>query len=85
MRSSAGQVHEQFAMAGPVKTISSPGQDSSSIAVPRRLTDKDVRAIFEALHHGKPVPPHLRFQIVRVGPTGLNLSPPSHEYAGMSI
>jgi hypothetical protein len=52
------------------------------MATIRRLSDCDVRAIFEALHENKPVPPHLQFGIVPVGPTGLKLSPPSFEFEG---
>jgi len=48
----------------------------------RRLEPRDVRAIFESLHEGKPAPPNLKFQIVPVGPNGLRLSPPSHEFPG---
>ena len=47
----------------------------------RRLSDSDVRGIFESLHGGMmPPPPHLQFQIVPVGPNGLKLSPPSYEF-----
>lgn len=48
----------------------------------RRLSDADVRAIFECLHDAHPVPSHLNFSIVRVGPNGLKLSPPSFEFEG---
>jgi hypothetical protein len=48
----------------------------------RRLSDADVRSIFESLHHGTAPPNHLRFQIVPVGPTGLKLSPPAFEFEG---
>lgn len=48
----------------------------------RRLSDDDVRAIFESLHEHKRPPSHLRFQIVPVGPNGLKLSPPSFEFEG---
>ena len=48
----------------------------------RRLSDEDVRAIFESLHENKSPPPHLSFQIVPVGPSGLKLSPPSFEFEG---
>eukprot|EP00980_Cylindrotheca_fusiformis_P008912 scaffold1900_cov123-Cylindrotheca_fusiformis.AAC.38 len=46
----------------------------------RRLSDDDVRAIFECLHGNQRPPPGLTFQIVPVGPDGLKLSPPSHEF-----
>jgi hypothetical protein len=62
--------------------------EDSHLALPvvevRRLVDQDVRDIFECLHLGKPPPPHLPFRIVPVGPNGLRLSPPSHEFPGTS-
>ena len=48
----------------------------------KRLSDSEVRSIFECLHHGKPPPPNLKFQIVPVGPAGLKLSPPAYEFEG---
>jgi len=62
--------------------MSPPHGSPSSTATNRRLADTDVRAIFESLHHHKPPPPNLPFAIVRVGLTGLKLSPPSHEFEG---
>jgi hypothetical protein len=53
--------------------------DAASV---RRLEDSDVRAVFECLHEGRPPPSHLSFRIVPVGPNGLKLSPPSHEFPG---
>ena len=52
------------------------------MATMRRLSDGDVRAIFESLHGSSQPPPHLNFQIVPVGPNGLKLSPPSFEFEG---
>lgn len=52
------------------------------MATIRRLSDGDVRAIFESLHEGKTPPAHLKFQIVRSPPNGLKLSPPPYEYEG---
>jgi hypothetical protein len=55
-------------------------------ATMRRLSDADVRAIFESLHGSRhPPPPHLTFQIVPVGSDGLKLSPPSHEFEGKTL
>lgn len=51
----------------------------------RRLSDEDVRAIFESLHGDHQPPPHLKFQIVPVGPTALRLSPPSYEFEGEKV
>lgn len=51
----------------------------------RRLSDTDVRSIFECLHHNMPPPTNLHFTIVPVGPNGMKLSPPSYEFAGTSI
>jgi hypothetical protein len=48
----------------------------------RRLSDDDVRAIFESLHGDQQPPPDLKFRIVPVGPNGLKLSPPSYEFEG---
>jgi hypothetical protein len=57
------------------------------MATIRRLSDDDVRAVFEALHNNtkEQLPPHLHFSIVPVGPDGLKLSPPSYEFEGKSI
>jgi hypothetical protein len=46
----------------------------------KRLGDDDVRAVFDCLHSYAPPPEHLHFRIVPVGPRGLKLSPPSHEF-----
>lgn len=51
----------------------------------RRLSDTDVRAIFESVHGNHLPPPNLSFQVVRVGPKGLKLSPPSFQFAGELI
>lgn len=48
----------------------------------KRLPDEDVRSIFESLHENKPIPSHLNFTIVPIGPIGLNLSPPPFEFPG---
>jgi len=49
----------------------------------KRLKDEDVNMIFECLRDStKPVPSHLDFRIVPVGPNGLKLSPPSYEFEG---
>jgi hypothetical protein len=61
------------------KTISSGSVPGTAV---RRLADDDVRSIFECLHHEAPLPSHLRFSIVPVGPNGLRLSPPSYEFEG---
>ena len=82
--SSAVERIPNFVMTSPLKATTSPGLPVSNNAGFRRLTDSDVRAIFEALHHGKEAPSNLPFQIVRVGPNGLKLSPPSFEFEGMS-
>lgn len=46
----------------------------------RRLSDDDVRAIFECVHNNTNAPSHLPFQIVPVGTDGLKLSPPSFQF-----
>ena len=51
-------------------------------ATMRRLSDADVRAIFESLHGNEPPPSHLQFQIVPVSSDGQKLSPPSYEFEG---
>ena len=51
----------------------------------KRLSDEDVKAVFQSLHHGSDPPSHLHFQIVPVGPRGLKLSPPSHEFEGECV
>lgn len=48
----------------------------------RRLSDDDVRAIFECVHNNTNAPSHLPFQIVPVGTDGLKLSPPSFQFDG---
>eukprot|EP00980_Cylindrotheca_fusiformis_P014555 scaffold3924_cov109-Cylindrotheca_fusiformis.AAC.4 len=46
----------------------------------RRLSDLDVRAIFESLHGDHLPPPELKFQIIPVGSNGMRLSPPPYEF-----
>lgn len=53
---------------------------TNTMATVRRLSDGDVRSIFECLHHNRPPPAHLKFSIVPVGSNGLSLSPPSYEF-----
>lgn len=50
------------------------------MATIRRLSDDDVRAIFESVHNNRLPPPNLMFKVVPVGPNGLKLSPPSFEF-----
>ena len=52
------------------------------MATIRRLSDADVKAVFDCVHNDRPPPANLSFQIVNVGPTGLKLSPPSYEFEG---
>lgn len=52
------------------------------MATIRRLSDDDVKSVFDCVHNNRPPPPHLSFQIVNVGPCGLKLSPPSYEFEG---
>ena len=82
-RASSFQHHPEYAHG---KTTSSPIHRStmSNVATIRRLSDDDVRAIFECLHHQAPLPDHLQFTIVPVGPNGLKLSPPSYEFESKS-
>jgi hypothetical protein len=63
----------------------SPSRSPGKAPTFRRLLDEDVRAIFECLHQKAPLPVHLKFKIVPVGPTGLKLSPPAFEFAGTSM
>jgi hypothetical protein len=55
------------------------------MATIRRLSDEDVRAIFECVHNNMLPPVHLQFQMVPVGPEGLRLSPPSYQFEGMNV
>jgi hypothetical protein len=64
---------------------SSSNNSSNSSSTVRRLSDGEVRAIFECLHSERPVPTHLKFQIVPVGSNGLKLSPPSYEFQGKFV
>lgn len=50
-----------------------------------QLSDSDVRAIFQSIHHQRPPPPHLQFQVVPVGQRGSRVSPPSYDFEGMSF
>jgi hypothetical protein len=52
------------------------------MATIRRLSDDDVRAVFEAVHNNSTPPEHLPFQIVPIGSDGLKLSPPSFQFEG---
>lgn len=51
----------------------------------RRLSDSNVRSIFECLYSNKPPPADLQFVIVPVGPNGEKLSPPSYEFDGKLV
>jgi hypothetical protein len=64
---------------------STGNSNSSSSSTVRRLSDTEVRAIFECLHSERPVPTHLKFQIVPVNSNGLKLSPPSYEFQGKFV
>lgn len=51
------------------------------MATVRRLSDDDVKAVFECIYSNKlPSTKALRFHIVPVGPEGLRLSPPSYQF-----
>jgi len=51
------------------------------MATVRRLSDDDVKTVFECIYSNKPPPnKSLRFHIVPVGPEGLRLSPPSYQF-----
>ena len=52
------------------------------MATVRRLSDSDVKTIFDCVHNNRPPPQKLSFQLVVVGPNGLKLSPPSFEFSG---
>lgn len=64
------------------KSIEKTLRKKSTMATVRRLSDDDVRAVFESIHENREPPPHLRFQIVPVGSDGQKLSPPSFEFEG---
>ena len=77
----------QRALTSPSSTFSSSFSITSntSSTVSRRLSDTDVRSIFECLHGQGPLPPphkNLKFCIVPVGPEGQKLSPPPLEFKG---
>jgi hypothetical protein len=55
---------------------------SSSTSPIKRIPEPDVRAIFEFLHEAKPLPSHLKFQILPSVPNGEKLSPPSCQFEG---
>lgn len=63
-------------------SVSHESDSPSSLTATRRLSDDDVRSIFESLHHSIPAPCHLKFKIIPVGPNGLKLSPPAYEFEG---
>lgn len=52
------------------------------MATIRRLSDEDVKAVFDCVHNNRPPPADLPFHLVNVGPNGLKLSPPSFEFEG---
>ncbi|KAL7581445.1 hypothetical protein ACA910_022024 [Epithemia clementina (nom. ined.)] len=72
-------------LTSPSSSLSSSASIASaaSLAVIRRLSDDDVRSIFECLHGHGPLPPpskNLNFSIVPVGSDGQKLSPPQFEF-----
>ena len=48
----------------------------------RRLSNDDVKTIFDCVHNNKVPPQRLTFQIVVVGPSGMRLSPPAFTFEG---
>jgi hypothetical protein len=72
--------------------ISSTLTESSYLFVPlyfpsfmsalRRLSEEDVKLVFDCVFNNHPPPPTLSFQIIIVGSNGMKLSPPSYEYKG---
>ena len=53
---------------------------TKNVTTVRRLTDYDVKTIFECMHNNIPPPKSLKFKIVVVGSNGMRLSPPSYEF-----
>lgn len=51
----------------------------------RRLSNDDVKKIFDCVHNNREPPQRLAFQIVVVGQNGMKLSPPSFEFEGKNI
>jgi len=52
----------------------------------KRLKDEDVNTIFDCIRvKGQKPPPHLTFQIIKTGPDGMGLSPPSYEFEGKQL
>jgi hypothetical protein len=52
------------------------------MATARRLSNDDVKCIFDCIYNNIFPPERLRFHIVIVGTNGMKLSPPSYEFKG---
>jgi len=52
------------------------------MATARKLSDRDVNAVFRCLHENKSPPDSLSFRIVPVASDGMKLSPPPYEFEG---
>lgn len=59
---------------------SGTSRDVSCASTARRLSDSEVRSIFECLVNDAPIPENLPFTIVSVGSKGLKLSPPAYQF-----
>jgi hypothetical protein len=54
----------------------------ATMATARKLSDRDVNAVFRCIHENLPLPDSLRFWIVPVASDGMKLSPPPFEFEG---
>jgi hypothetical protein len=52
------------------------------MATSRKLSDNDVKTVYECVYNNRRPPPQLSFKIVVVGPEGQRLSPPAIEFEG---
>eukprot|EP00978_Attheya_sp_CCMP212_P040385 scaffold219843_cov53-Attheya_sp.AAC.1 len=50
------------------------------MATSRKLSDNDVKTVYECVYNNRRPPPQLSFKIVVVGPEGQRLSPPAIEF-----
>lgn len=86
-------VREEQACAGPAAQPARSQQrnkarvKSSQPSPPstRPLSEEDVQAVFDSVHHNRKPPPHLKYKVIPVdlqGETKVRISPPRLKYEG---
>ena len=65
-----------------IREYRTPKHQPPLTATARRLSNENVKAVFDCVRNNRPPPADLPFHLVNVGPEGSTLSPPSIEFDG---